>query len=412
MVRARLSEDRSVLRRMIRAGDRSRDGRGRVRNAPPVLHYGFRPFFLLSGIHAATTIGLWLWLFSTGRTLPGPFPPVSWHAHEMLFGYLAATIAGFALTAIPNWTGRLPLSGLPLAGLAFLWLAGRAATAFVPDPLLAAIVDTAFLVVLSAAVWREIAAGRNWRNAPVAAMLTLLALANGLHHAQAAERVPGDWATRLALSIAAMLIALIGGRIVPSFTRNWLAKRQVKTLPAPFGPLDKATLAATAFSLMAWIIAPTRHLTGACLVLAGALLLVRLGRWHGWKTAREAILAILHLGYAWLAAALILLGAGILLPETVPASAAIHTLTAGAIATMTLAVMTRASLGHTGRTIAADGWIVTIYLLVNFGAVLRVLSPFSTQAYEGLLAAGGIFWGSAFVIFVLRFWKVLTGPRL
>lgn len=412
MVRARLSEDRSVPRRMIRAGDRSRDGRGRVRNAPPVLHYGFRPFFLLSGIHAGTMVGLWLWLFPTGRTLPGPFPPVSWHAHEMLFGYLAATIAGFALTAIPNWTGRLPLSGLPLAGLALLWIAGRAATAFVPDPLLAAIVDSAFLVVLAATVWREISAGRNWRNAPVAAMLTLLALANGLHHAQVAGRVPGDWATRLALSIAAMLIALIGGRIVPSFTRNWLAKRQETALPAPFGLLDKAALVATAFALMAWIIAPSRNLTGGCLILAGALLLVRLGRWRGWKTAREAILLILHVGYAWLAAALILLGASILLPETVPASAAIHTLTAGAIATMTLAVMTRASLGHTGRTITADGWIVTIYLLVNFGAVLRVLSPFSTQAYESLLAAGGILWSGAFLIFVLRFWKVLTGPRL
>jgi len=407
-----VSEDRSIPRQRIRAGDRSRDGRGRVRNAPPILHYGFRPFFLLAGIHAGTMVALWLWLFSAGAQLPGPFPPISWHVHEMLFGYLAATIAGFVLTAVPNWTGRLPLSGLPLAGLVFLWIAGRAATGFIPNPLLAAIVDLAFPVALAAAIWREIIAGRNWRNAPIAAMLTFFAFANGLHHAEAAGLVPEGWATRLALSIAAMLIALIGGRIVPSFTRNWLVKRCETALPAPFGLADKAALIATVLALMAWVLAPAWAPTGACLVIAGALLFVRMSRWQGWKTGGEAILLILHVGYAWLATALILLGTSIVLPETVPASAAIHTLTAGAIATMTLAVMTRASLGHTGRAIAADGWIVALYLLVNVGAVLRVLAPFSAEGYTMLLGAGGLLWSSAFLVFVLRFWRILTGPRL
>lgn len=407
-----IPQDRSVPRRRLQAGDYSRDGRGRVRNAPAILHYGFRPFFLLAGIHAPTMIALWLWLFVTGATLPGPFSPLAWHVHEMLFGYLAAAIAGFILTAVPNWTGRLPLSGLPLAGLAALWLAGRAATALLSNPLLAALVDLAFPVVLVAAIWQEIVAGRNWRNAPIALMMTLFGLANGLHHMEAAGLVPYGWATRLALSVAAMLIALVGGRIVPSFTRNWLVKRSEKALPAPFGLPDKAALAATGFALVAWLFAPARVPTGGFLVLAGALLFVRLMRWRGWKTRREAILLILHVGYAWLSAALILLGASIVVPETVPVNAAIHTLTAGAIATMTLAVMTRASLGHTGRAIHADGWIVTVYLLVNFGALFRVLAPFSTEQYILLLAAGGVLWSGAFVVFVLRFWRVLTGPRL
>src|SRR5690606_36926314 len=173
--------------------------------------------------------------------------------HEMLFGYLGAVIAGFILTAIPNWTGRLPLSGTPLALLALLWLAGRLATAFVSAPLAAAVIDLSFPVALAWAVWRGILAGRNWRNAPVALTLTLLALANGLHHAEAAGLLHEGLASRLALSVAAMLMALVGGRIVPSFTRNWLVKRGARALPASFGLLDKAALAATAAALTAWI---------------------------------------------------------------------------------------------------------------------------------------------------------------
>lgn len=406
------ARDRSVPRRRLREGERTRDGRGRLRSARPLLHYGFRPFFLLAGIHAAAAIPLWLWFFANGAALPGPFPPLSWHVHEMLFGYLGAVIAGFILTAIPNWTGRLPLSGTPLAVLALLWLAGRLATASVSVPLAATFIDLSFPVVLAGAVWREILAGRNWRNAPVALMLTLFALANGLHHGEAAGLLQEGLAIRLALSVAAMLMALIGGRIVPSFTRNWLVKRGARALPAAFGLLDKAALGTTAIALVGWIMLPETTFTGTALLLAGILLFARLSRWQGWQTGREAILLILHIGYAWLAGALLLIGAGILAPGTIPASAAIHALTAGAIATMTLAVMTRASLGHTGRDIRADGWTAAIYLMANAGALLRVIAPFAAQGYLPLLAAAGTLWSGAFLLFVLRYWRVLTGPRL
>lgn len=174
--------DRSVVRQQRQSGDRSRDGRGRSFTVPPILHYGFRPFFLLASVHAGLAIPLWLWMYHSGAILPGPFAGLDWHVHEMLFGYLAAVIAGFVLTAVPNWTGRLPLSGVPLAVLVALWLLGRLACAVVDAPLAAMAVDLAFPLTLAWVVWREVVAGRNWRNAPIAVILSLFAVANAAHH--------------------------------------------------------------------------------------------------------------------------------------------------------------------------------------------------------------------------------------
>lgn len=401
--------DRSALRRLINSGDRSRDGRGRVRAMPPILHYGFRPFFFLAAVHAGLAIPLWLWLHLRGGALPGPFAGLDWHVHEMLFGYLAAVIAGFLLTAIPNWTGRLPLSGWPLAGLVGLWLAGRVACALASDPVAAMAVDLAFPVVLALSVWREVLAGRNWRNAPVAVMITLFGAANALHHAGNLDLVPQGLGTRLALAAAAMLIALIGGRIVPSFTRNWLVRAGARSLPASFGRLDKAALAATGLALLLWVAVPDGPATAALMALAGALLLVRLVRWRGYRTGAEPIVLILHLGYLWLAAAFLLFGAS--LAGLLPGTAALHALTAGAVGTMTLAVMTRASLGHTGRAILADRPIQAIYALVTLGALLRVAAPLAPDLSIPLLTAGGTLWSASFLLFAIRYAPVLWGRR-
>lgn len=248
--------DKSVLRALRKSGDLSRDGRGRISAMPPILQYGFRPFFFLAALYAGAAIPVWLWMYFSGHALPGPFPGLHWHAHEMLFGYLQAVLAGFVLTAIPNWTGRLPLSGWPLAGLVSLWLAGRIACAAAPDPVAAFAVDISFPVVLGFAVWREVVAGRNWKNAPVAVMITLFGLANALDHAANLDFVPHDLGARLALGAIAMLLALIGGRIVPSFTRNWLVKNGQTRLPASFGIVDKTALAATAAAAAAWVPLP------------------------------------------------------------------------------------------------------------------------------------------------------------
>ena len=402
--------DRSVLRRLRKEGDTSRDGRGRLHSMPSILQYGFRPFFFLASVHAGLAIPSWLWLYVSGRSLPGAFPGLEWHAHEMLFGYLGAVVAGFILTAVPNWTGRLPLSGWPLAGLVAAWALGRLACAFVSDPLAALALDLVFPSLLAFSIWREVISGPNWRNAPVAAMLTLFGVANALHHGENLGIVPHDFGLRIALGVAVMLIALIGGRIVPSFTRNWLAKQDDARLPASFGPLDKAALAATAVAVVSWIAIPGTPLAGGMLLVAGTLLALRLARWRGWRILREPIVLVLHLGYGWLSISLMLLGLSDL-TNLVPTTAALHALTAGAIGTMTLAVMTRASLGHTGREIRADVWIQAIYVAVTAGAVLRVAAPLAPDLYLPLLAAGGTLWALAFVLFAVRFTPVLWGPR-
>lgn len=403
--------DTSNLRRARKAGDLSRDGRGRVKSMPPILQYGFRPFFFLAALDGGFAIPLWLWLYFSGRGLSGPFQGMDWHIHEMLFGYLAAVVAGFALTAIPNWTGRLPLSAWPLAILVSLWLLGRAASAFIPDPLLAAALDLAFPATFAFVVWREVVFGRNWKNAPIAAMITLLGVANALHHAEASGLVPVGLGPRLALAAAAVLLALVGGRITPSFTRNWLAKRHIPSLPKSFGHFDRCALAVAGTAMMSWVAVPEAVVTALLLVLAGALLLVRLSRWRGGDTVSEPILFILHLGYGWLSLAFILLGASHLTDAVAPI-AALHALTAGAVGTMTLAVMTRASLGHTGRAIRADRATIAIYLAVTAGAALRVTAPFAGEWYRLLLSIGGVVWSAAFLLFAIRYAPILWGSRI
>ncbi|QKV20611.1 NnrS family protein [Oricola thermophila] len=395
--------DRSALRRQRAAGNRDRDGRGRVRGGPAILQYGFRPFFLLAALQAGLVIPAWLALFHA--------VPIAWHSHEMIFGYLGAVIAGFVLTAVPNWTGRLPLSGWPLAGLVGLWLAGRIAYDTAGPSWTVMVIELAFPVVLAGSVWREVVAGRNWRNAPVAAMLTLFALADALHLLESVRFDLGGAGTRLGLATVAMLIALIGGRIVPSFTRNWLVKRGGTALPASFGRLDKAALATTGAALLCWVALPERFVTGVLLAVAGLLLALRLARWQGHRTFGEPIVVVLHAGYFWLALSLALLGAAYLAPGAVPESAAIHALTAGAIGTMTLAVMTRASLGHTGRAIEADGWTVAIYGLVTLGTLFRVLAPVLAAQYMALLMTGGALWGGAFLVFAGRYGPILLTRR-
>ncbi|MBW3098289.1 NnrS family protein [Pseudohoeflea coraliihabitans] len=403
--------DRSVPRRLLASGFTRHDGRGRDRAMPPILHYGFRPFFLLGAVHAGLAIPLWLAMYFHGVALAGPFSPLAWHVHEMLFGYLLAVLTGFVLTAIPNWTGRLPLSGWPLLLLIILWLAGRVAVATVPDPWLAMGIDLAFPALLSLAVWREVRAGNNWRNAPVAVLLTLFTLANAGHHAAGLVPALEGYGVRLALAVAALMIALIGGRIVPSFTRNWLAKAGRKRPPVPFAALDRLALAVTVIALGNWIFRPEAALTGGMLIGAGLLVLVRLLRWRGWLAWREPMLIVLHLGYGWLGLALLLLGAGRFI-AALPASMAVHALTAGAVGTMTLAVMSRASLGHTGRPIAADAATLILYAVVTIGAALRVLAPLLEEGSAAALIAGGALWSAAFLIFALSYGPKLFAARI
>ena len=380
--------------------------RYRSHAGPALFHQGFRPFFLAAGLWGAAAVPLWLLVLQGEITVPTAFGPVGWHAHEMIFGFGAAVVAGFLLTAIPNWTGRLPLQGLPLAGLFATWIAGRAAVAASATlgawP--AAIVDMAFLALLMAVALREIVAGRNWRNLPLMLALLLLLTANALTHLEAAGVAgTGLAGQRLGIAILAMLIGLIGGRIIPSFTRNWLVKRGATALPAPFAAYDKFCLLASLVALAAWVVAPEAALSGGALLLAGALQLLRLARWQGQQTLAEPLVWTLHLGFLWLPLGLLLLGLGALLPTLVPGTAGLHALTAGAVGAMTLAVMTRATLGHTGRPLHADAATAAIYLAVAAAAATRVAAALLPEAYLTLVWCSGLLWTLAFGLFVLRY---------
>jgi uncharacterized protein involved in response to NO len=378
---------------------------------PAIFSFGFRPFFFGAALFAGLAVPLWMAALAHGSGLGADGNGAAWHAHEMLFGYTSAVVAGFLLTAIPNWTGRAPVMGGPLAGLFALWLAGRAAM-LLPDPGLAGrLADLLFLLALSAAVWREILAGRNWRNLPVAVLLTSFALANLLWHAEALGAPLAGLGQRLALSVLALLMSLIGGRIIPSFTTNWMKKKKLAPLPVPFGRLDQAVLALTGAALLAWLVAPLAKAAGALLLLAGLAHAIRLLRWRGWQTRAEPLVSILHVAYAWVAVALVLIGWSILDPGRFAGASALHALTAGAVGLLTLAVMTRASRGHSGRPLAADRLTIAIYALVFMGALLRLVLPLTPVPYVLGASIAGLFWSAGMLLFALGYAPMLLARR-
>jgi uncharacterized protein involved in response to NO len=366
----------------------------RAWGGPAILTYGFRPFFFGAGVWAALAMALWVPMLSGHLTLPTAFDPVSWHAHEFLFGYLGAVISGFLLTAVPNWTGRLPIVGWPLGGLFALWLIGRGAvvvSVYLP-PLGVALADLALPVVLAAVIGREIVAGKNWRNLIVLAMLGVLALGNAVFHWEVAEGdyAAGGYGLRIGLGAVVMMIAVIGGRIVPSFTRNWLAKQATGRLPVPpMQRFDKLALLALLSALLIWVGMPDHPATGVTLLLAGVLHAVRLARWAGDRTLAEPLVAVLHLGYAFLPLGAVAIAAEILAPGHLGMAAAQHLWMGGAAGLMTLAVMTRATLGHTGQVLTAGPGTVGIYAAL-VGAVLARLAAgiWPDQAHLLHMAAG------------------------
>jgi uncharacterized protein involved in response to NO len=387
--------------------------RHRGRHSPTFLTQGFRPFFLAAGLWSATALALWIVMLTTGIELPSRFDPLSWHIHEMMFGFVMAAIAGFILTAIPNWTGRLPVSGFPVAALAGLWLLGRIAclvSALMPAWLVIA-ADLSFPVLLVAVIAREIIAARNWRNLPLVAPVTFLGIANLLMHLEAdGVAVPSGLGWRLGLAAVIVLISVVAGRIVPIFTRNWLAKRHNAHLPASHGWIDRGALSLLHAGFFGWAILPEFRPFGLLLALGATLNVWRLLRWGGGATVAEPLLFVLHVGYVWLALGSLLLGLATLGLD-VPQSAAIHALTAGAIGTMILGVMTRVTRGHTGRALSADCATAAIYVLVNIAAIVRVVAAIGEAWTMPLLVASASLWIGAFVLFVIFYGPMLLLPQ-
>lgn len=386
--------------------------RGIKRTGWPLLSYGFRPFFLGAGTFALVAMITWVAALLWGIDVGGSYGLINWHAHEMLFGYASAALAGFMLTAIPNWTGRLPVSGTPLLVLVGLWLAGRLVMA-VPDVIGlsgSVAIDAAFLPLLALIAGREVVAGHNWKNLKILAGVSTLAATNLAFHLSVLfngeAMVPG----RLATAAYVMLVAVIAGRIVPSFTRNWLARRGSAKLPAPFDRLDVAALLTLGAALFSWVIAP-EDLSTAMLVLPALTLNVwRLARWQGYRTLDEPLLLMLHAAYAFVPLGLV--GIGFAALGWIAAPSALHVLTVGCIGLMTFAVMARASLGHTGRPLAASGSCTTAFFSLLFAAVIRPFAELIPEAYHLILALSGCGWIFAFGLFVAEYGRILTTPSL
>jgi uncharacterized protein involved in response to NO len=382
---------------------------------PAFLSYGFRPFFLGAALFAGLAVVAWVVLFAGQAQSGFLYLPREWHVHEMLFGYLPALIAGFLLTAMPNWTDRMPLRGVPLLLLFLLWLGGRLLMAFPwAGATTAAVVDGAFLVILATYVWREIMAAGSWDRAPIGLLVSLYACANMFFHEAALRGAPTDFPERFALSVMTLMLTIIGGRLTPTFTREFLADRNIAKLPEVFSLMDGVAIVSVLVGVITWVLQPESVGAGAMLLVAGVASVVRLLRWGGWRTWREPLVLILHVGYLWVGLYLLALGVSILGIGFSTANA-VHLLTTGAMGTMTLAVMTRASLGHTGRPRHADRLTVTIYLLVNIGALLRIFSPNPvtptalTHAMLGLSALG---WSGAYLLFALHYGRYLVRPSL
>lgn len=387
--------------------------RTRPGNYPAVLSYGFRPFFLAGAVYAGLAILFWLLLLYGHVETASLFTPVDWHVHEMLFGYLAAIVTGFLLTAIPNWTGRLPVQGLPLLLLFLLWLAGRVALFFSVGIgwLAAMLIDNAFLAAVAIAAATEIVAGRNWRNLKVLIPLCVLLGANVLFHVEAHMDGVSQISRRMGLAAAVMLILIIGGRIIPSFTRNWLARENPGRLPIPFGRFDAATIALSAVALAAWTFLPERVETGLLLLAGGAGNIVRLTRWAGDRTLRDPLVLVLHAAFLFVPLGFLLAGAAALAPEHFPTAAGIHAFGSGAVGSMTLAVMARATLGHTGRDLRAGPAACAVFAAVISSALLRILAAFF-PASTGLLHLSALSWSAAFLGYALAFGTMLVTPRL
>jgi uncharacterized protein involved in response to NO len=383
----------------------------RAYDGAALFSYGFRPFFLLAGLYSGLAILVWLPMFYGELSAATTFAPRDWHIHEMLFGYVAAVVTGFLLTAIPNWTGRLPLQGMPLIVLVTVWFLGRIAvsTSAWIGWASAAVVDSAFLVLVAAAAAREIAAGRNWRNLRVVAVVVVLALANIGFHLEAHFFGAADYTIRAGLGAIVLLITLVGGRIVPSFTHNWLARADAGRLPVSFARFDAVTAAGSAVALLLWIVMPAALLTAVALFLAGILQAARLARWAGERTYREPLVFVLHVAYAFVAIGFLLTGAGAL--GLVAESAGIHAWAVGAIGTMTLAVMTRASLGHTGRPLIASATTKAIYVAVVIAALARIAAALLPAWSELLLDVAALAWAAAFLGFGFSYMPMLCSPR-
>jgi uncharacterized protein involved in response to NO len=383
------------------------------RDTVALFTYGFRPFFLGAAIWAIVALALWIGSLQGNVELAPGYGALPWHGHEMLFGYGSGVVAGFLLTAVPNWTGRLPVAGFRLMGLFALWCLGRVAllATGLTGSASAAAIDSLFLPCLLIVMGREIVVGENWRNLMPLGLIGIFAIANIAFHAEVLTTGTADYGLRGGAAALVALIVLIGGRITPSFTHNWLFRAGSPVLPAPFGLLDKLALLITGVALAAWIAVPGTVVTAGLFLAAAVVLGVRLWRWKGTYAWREPLLLVLHLGYAFVPLGFLLGVMSMLEPALLTGTAALHAWTVGAVGLMTLGVMTRATRGHTGHALTASTITVASYSAMIVAALLRIAAGLFPQAYMTLLELAGAAWIAAFALFLVEYAPMLLRSR-
>jgi uncharacterized protein involved in response to NO len=385
------------------------------RPAFALFAYGFRPFFLAAGVYALLVLVAWLWIYTTGAQ-PLPRQPAQlWHGHEMLYGFVGAAIAGFLLTAVPSWTGARGFAGTPLILLAALWLTGRlafAAAAVLPLTIVA-VCELAFIPVLAGLLAPALLRARN-RNSPLLLVLVSIWLTDVVFmYALMRDDVLLARTTLLvAIDIVLLLVTVIGGRIVPAFTASALRARGLAANLRTSRWADGIVIAAMVALVFVDIIAPWHRVAGAVAAVAAIAHAWRLIGWRSWRALDEPLVWSLHLAYAWLPAGLAM-KALYVTGNAAWAAHWLHALTIGVAAAMILAVMTRASLGHTGRPLSASRLIGSAYILLSLAAVMRVFAPgLAPDAYRWSVMAAGTLWICAFAIFIMVYSPILLRPRV
>ncbi len=374
----------------------------------PVLALGFRPFFLLAGLSAVVMILLWLGMLAGHVPWSGHLAGASWHAHEMLFGYLAAVIAGFLLTAVRNWTGIATPTGARLGVLVSIWLAGRLAPWLGVPPLVVAVLDLAFFPALAIALWRPLWHGPNPVNRVFLGLFAGMTLADLLVHLDGLGLLAGG-ATRghrLMLDLVLLTLLLVAGRVMPFFTERGIPGARPRVFPW----VERLTFVLAGALLIADLLSPMGRVAGGLAIALGLTQVIRLSGWHDRRVWTTPMLTVLYAGLLWLALGLILDG----LPAftALPARGALHTLTIGAIGVITLGMMSRVSVGHTGRPMQAAPLTRLAFILINLAALLRGLAPLLAPAsYQLWLLSSGLCWIIAFALFLWVHGPMLVRPR-
>jgi uncharacterized protein involved in response to NO len=368
---------------------------------------GFRPFYLLASVFSAFSVLLWVaqasgWL--PYACLRGPI----WHGHEMLFGYALAVIAGFLLTAVRVWTGQPTPAGAPLMALAALWVLGRVLV-LTPFALTAAVVNAAFPLALAVAIGVPLLRARNVRNYFFIGLLVLMsALVLVLHLAVAGIlELPPRLGLLLGLDVVLFIMAVMGGRVIPMFTNGGVPGTGATRHPL----VEKLALGSVLLLFVADVL-PIAPAIIAAIALSGAIAHgVRLSLWRSWRTCRVPLVWILHAAYAWIVVYLALRALAAM--GWIAQSFAIHALTVGAIGGLTIGMMARTARGHTARPLVADGYELTCFVLIQLAALVRVfVGVVAPGLYMASIQLSGLLWAAAFGLFTIRYWPVLTRPRL